>query len=98
MKHAYNATSLVRGLLLVVETYMPTCCDTLKMSTLLQYLPDEVKHCKPLSELLGLEIREQFQVSPSLVSCWSCCVAFTLGDDKLRLAPDLPSKTKTSLC
>ena len=87
-KHAYQVKSFVRGLLLVIESYMPTCCDEMKMSTVIQFCPDQVKHCTPLLDLLGKEVRLLFQVSPSLVSCWAC-LAYPLGDEKIRLALDL---------
>ena len=86
---AYILKSLVRKILLFVEGYLgEDAFDSFDMAEIEAWCPDRNEFLKPIMAHKGLEVREQFGLSPLMISCWACFMhALSTGQrEKLRQA------------
>ena len=81
-KHSFLARHFVRNMLLMLEKMSPetvgSWLDPLPYCDLVPWLPDVTEQCEPLHNLSGQQLRQMFEISPLMISCWACLVHVSL--------------------
>lgn len=91
--NGYKVRSFLRVVLYILEREQPDVFDGILMQEVLEWCPDESKHCDSISPMLVRDCRRQFTVSPLLISCFTCLTGwmsqanqdklFQVSDDKI---------------
>jgi hypothetical protein len=74
------------GALLAIEQENPTIFDAFHFQALTKWLPDELEHIHPISDMSVIEAKRLFYpLSPLMLSCWGCLAA-TIGKNAMPKA------------
>jgi hypothetical protein len=70
--HEYKVKSYTRVLLMMMHESRPNSISQVTYGDLMCYLPDERNYTEVLADLRAVEVQRLTNVSPLMLSCWTC--------------------------